>query len=87
MRKIAANAAALLFGATFPAGFFLLAEAGAMELHTAFSVAQWSGLPLTGFYGLCAARCRGERWQVALLQAAVAALIGGLLIAFKALVH
>ena len=87
MNEIAANVLALFFGASFPAVFFLLAAAGAMEIDTAFEVAKWSGLPLTGSYGLGAARLRGEGWPAALLQAAVVALIGGLLIAFEALVH
>jgi hypothetical protein len=85
-REIAANAVAVTFGVSFPAVFFVLAAAGAMETDTAFEVAKWSGLPLTGFYGLCAARLRGEGWPAALFQAAAVALIGGFLIAFKALV-
>jgi hypothetical protein len=86
-REIAANVGALIFGASFPAVFFVLAAAGAMEIDTAFDVAKWSGLPLTAFYGLCAARLRGEGWPAALSQAAMVALIGALLIGFKALLH
>jgi hypothetical protein len=86
-REITANAVAVTFGVSFPAVFFVLAAAGAMDTDTAFEVAKWSGLPLTGFYGLCAARLRGEGWPAALFQAAAVALIGGVLIAFKALVH
>jgi len=86
-RELAANLAALVFGASFPATFFLLAAAGAMQIETAFELATWSGLPLTAFYGLCAARLRGEGWPAALFQAVVVALIGGLLVAFKALLH
>jgi hypothetical protein len=86
-REIAANAVAVIFGVSFPAVFFALAAAGAMETDTAFEVAKWSGLPLTAFYGLCAARLRGERWPAALFQGAAVALIGASLIAFKALVH
>jgi hypothetical protein len=86
-REIAANVAALFFGASFPAIFFVLAAAGVMDIDTAFEVAKWSGLPLTASYGLAAARLRGEAWPAALFQAAVVALIGALLIAFKALVH
>jgi hypothetical protein len=37
--------------------------------------------------GLHLGRLRGGGWPAALFQAAVVALIGGLLIAFKALVH
>ena len=87
LREITANAVAVIFGVSFPAVFFVLAAAGAMETDTAFDVAKWSGLPLTGFYGLCAARLRGEGWPAALFQAGTVALIGGFLIAFKALVH
>ena len=87
IREITANVVALFFGASFPAIFFVIAAAGAMEIDTAFEVAKWSGLPLTASYGLAAARLRGEGWPAALFQAAVVALIGGLLIAFKALVH
>ena len=86
-RELAANLVALVFGAGFPAVFFLLAAAGAMQIETAFELATWSGLPLTAFYGLCAARLRGEGWPAALVQAVVVALIGGLLIVFKALLH
>jgi hypothetical protein len=86
-REIAANAVAIVFGVSFPAVFFALAAAGAMATDTAFEVAKWSGLPLTGFYGLTAARLRGEGWPAAFFQAATVALIGGFLIAFKALVH
>jgi hypothetical protein len=86
-REITANAIAVIFGVSFPSVFFVLAAAGVMETDTAFDVAIWSGLPLTGFYGLCAARLRGEGWPAALFQAAVVALIGGFLIAFEALVH
>ena len=58
-----------------------------MDGDTAFDLAIWSGLPLTAFYGFCAARLRGEEWPAAVFQAATVALIGGLLIAFKALLH
>jgi hypothetical protein len=86
-REITANAMALVLGASVPAVFFVLAATGAMGTHTAFEVAKWSGLPLTAFYGLCAARLRGEGWPAALLQAAAVAVIGGFLIALKALIH
>jgi hypothetical protein len=86
-REIEANVVAVIFGASFPAIFFALAAAGAMEGDTAFDLAIWSGLPLTAFYGFCAARLRGEGWPAAVFQAAMVALIGGFLIAFKALLH
>jgi hypothetical protein len=86
-REIGANVVAVVFGASFPATFFVLAAAGVFEVDTAFELAKWSGLPLTAFYGLCAARLRGEGWPGALFQAAMVALIGAFLIGLKALVH
>ena len=86
-RELTANLVALICGASVPAIFFLLAAAGAMQIETAFEVAKWCGLPLAAFYGLCAARLRGEGWPATIFQAVVVALIGGLLIVFKALLH
>jgi VIT1/CCC1 family predicted Fe2+/Mn2+ transporter len=87
VREIAADAIAVAFGILFPAVFFVLAGVHALETDTAFTVAKWSGIGLIGFYGFCAARLAGQRLPRALLQALGAAAIGGLLIAFKALVH
>jgi hypothetical protein len=87
LRHIAVQALAVGFGVAFPAVFFVLAAAGAMEVETAFSVAKWSGLGVIGFYGFCAARLAGAGLAGALLQAAAVAVIGSLLIALKALVH
>jgi hypothetical protein len=67
-REMAANVAAVIFGASFPALFFVLAAVGAMEIDTAFEIAKWSGLPLTAFYGFAAARLRGEGRPAALLR-------------------
>ena len=64
-----------------------LAAAGAMETETAFDIAKWSGLPLTAFYGFCAARLSGMGLPAAFLQATTVAAIGGFLIGLKALVH
>ncbi|MGZ4649526.1 MAG: hypothetical protein ACXV3A_03165 [Kineosporiaceae bacterium] len=75
------------FGVAFPAVFFLLAALGLMELSTAFGLAKWSGLGLIGFYGYWAARFAGAPVARALIQAALVALVGGGLIALKALVH
>ena len=49
--RIAGDVAAEAFGIGFPAVFFVLAAASAMELETAFTVAKWSGLALIGLYG------------------------------------
>jgi VIT1/CCC1 family predicted Fe2+/Mn2+ transporter len=75
------------FGVAFPAVFFVLAAAGAMEIDTAFDLAKWTGLGLIGFYGFVAARYAGAPVSRALLQGAGAAAIGAALIALKALVH
>jgi hypothetical protein len=39
-REMAANVAAVIFGASFPALFFVLAALGAMEIDTGFGVPQ-----------------------------------------------
>ena len=44
-REIASNVVAVIFGASFPAIFFALAAAGAMETETAFDVAIVVGAP------------------------------------------
>jgi hypothetical protein len=87
VREIAADAGGVALGVAFPAAFFLLAAAGAMELDTAFTVARWTGLGLIGFYGYCAARLAGESLLRGLVHALIIALVGAFLIALKALVH
>ncbi len=86
-REIATDVAAVAVGVSFPAVFFLLSAAGAMEVGTAFEWAKWSGLGLIGFYGFCAGRLSGMGLPAAFVQAAAAAAIGGFLIGLKALVH
>ena len=79
--RASANVAAMIFGTSRPALFFVLAAIGPWRSPDG------PGLPLTAFYGFAAARVRGEGRPAALLQAAVVALIGGFLIALKALLH
>jgi hypothetical protein len=81
------DAGAVAFGVGFPVVFFVLAALGVLELGTAFTVAKWTGLALIGFYGYWAARFSGAPVPRALLQGAVVALVGGALIALKALLH
>ena len=78
---------AVAFGVAFPAVFFLLAILESVELDTAFALAKWTGLGLIGFYGYWAARFAGAPIVRALAQAALVAAVGGIVIAFKALVH
>jgi VIT1/CCC1 family predicted Fe2+/Mn2+ transporter len=78
---------AVAFGVAFPAVFFVLAAAGAMEVGTAFTLAKWTGLGLICFYGFVAARFAGAPMSRALAQGLGAGAIGAALIAFKALVH
>jgi hypothetical protein len=85
--EIGDDVVAVFFGISFPSIFFILAAAGAMELDTAFSWAKWSGLGLIGFYGYAAGRLAGAGFLTCLLQALGAALIGGALIAVKAVLH
>lgn len=85
--EIAADVGAVALGIGFPAVFFLLSVADAMEVETAFALAKWSGLALIGLYGFVAARLAGARLPAALVQAVAIALIGAFLIGLKALVH
>jgi hypothetical protein len=81
------SAAAVALGVGFPAVFFLLALMHLIELDTAFAIAKWGGLGLIGFYGYWAARFAGAPVPRALVQAALVAAAGGIVIAFKALIH
>jgi hypothetical protein len=81
------SAGAVAFGVGFPAVFFLLAVVHVIELDTAFAIATWGGLGLIGFYGYWAARFAGASVLRALVQAALVAAVGGIVIVFKALVH
>jgi hypothetical protein len=85
--EIAADVGGVAFGIAFPAIFFLLSVADAMEVDTAFALAKWSGLALIGLYGFMAARLAGAALPAALLQAVAIALVGAFLIGLKALVH
>src|SRR4029079_18313666 len=85
-RAIWADAVAVAFRISFPTIFFLLAAAGAIDLNTAFDLAKCSGLGLIGLYGFAAARLAGEGLALALVKGTGAALIGGFLIALKAIV-
>jgi VIT1/CCC1 family predicted Fe2+/Mn2+ transporter len=87
LAEIGTDAVAVFFGVSFPAIFFFLAAVGAMELHTAFVWARWSGLGLIGFYGYAAGRLAGARPLACVVQALAVATIGGVLIAIKALIH
>ena len=82
-----ADVLAVAAGAAFPAVFFVLAAAGALELDTAFTIAKWSGLGLIALYGYWAARLGGASTARALVYAGAVALIGAFVIALKALVH
>jgi hypothetical protein len=87
VREVARDAAAVSFGVLFPAVFFVLAAADAIDLDTAFDIAKWSGVALIGFYGFCAARLAGDGLVESLLRGLLAGAIGATLIGFKALVH
>ncbi len=87
LAHIVEDVVAVAIGVAFPALFFILAAAGAMELDTAFTIAKWTGLALIGAYGFVAARFAGASWLGALAQALAVAAIGAVMIAVKALVH
>jgi hypothetical protein len=87
LSEVSGEIAAVVFGAAFPAVFFVLAGVGAIELDTAFGLAKWAGLGLIAFYGFCAARLAGETLLASLLSASATGAIGAVLIALKALLH
>jgi hypothetical protein len=87
VRHILGDVAAVAVGIAFPAVFFVLAAADVLEPDAAFTIAKWSGLGLISFYGFVAGRLAGAGLWVSLLQALAVGAIGGVLIAFKALVH
>ena len=86
-RELLADIAAVIFGVAFPALFFILAAAGVLEQNAAFTAAKWTGLGLIALYGMVGARAAGAGMVAALIQGSAVALIGGALIALKALVH
>lgn len=87
LRTAALDAAAVMFGAGFPALFFVLAAAGAFDVGLAFTLSKWTGLGLICSYGFVAGRLSGSSVGGAILHAAAVGAIGGVLIALKALVH
>ena len=87
LTHVVGSAAAVALGVGFPAVFFLLAWVHVVELDTAFRIATWGGLALIGFYGFWAARFSGAPMPRALLQATAVAAVGGIVIAFNALVN
>lgn len=87
LRELLTDAGAVAFGAGFPAVFFVLAAAGAIDTDLAFGLAKWSGLGLICVYAFVAARLSGARPARAFMHAALLGAIAGALIALKALVH
>jgi hypothetical protein len=87
VRELSADVAAVAFGVSFPAVFFLLAATDALQVETAFTIAKWTGLGLIGVYGYAGARLSGAGVAASLAQAAAVALIGAAVIVLKSLVH
>jgi hypothetical protein len=87
VREVLGDSGAVLFGAGFPAVFFVLAAIGAMEVRTAFRLATWTGLGLILAYGYLAARLSGSSAPAAILKSLAIGLVGLILIALKALLH
>jgi hypothetical protein len=86
-REAEADVLAVAAGAGFPAVFFLLAAAGAIELDTAFALAKWSGLGLIAAYGYAAGRLSGAAVGRSVLHALAVGAIGAGVILVKAVVH
>jgi hypothetical protein len=87
LRAVAGDTVAVAFGVAFPSVFFVASALGLFDYDFAFTIAKWTGLVLIAGYGYVAARLSGSSPGRALLEAAGVALIGGVLIALKALVH
>jgi hypothetical protein len=87
MREMVRQAGAATFGAAFPALFFILAAAGAIDTQLAFRLSKWTGLGLICGYGYLGSRLAGSTVVRSLVHAAAVGAIGGALIAFKALLH
>ena len=87
MHRLAEESVAVMFGAGFPAIFFLLAAAGVMDEDAAVRLSKWSGLGLIFAYGYIASRLAGMTRPGSLLRAAIVGMIGGALIALKAFLH
>jgi hypothetical protein len=87
VRTAALEAAAVMFGAGFPALFFVLAAAGAFDAGLAFTLSKWTGLALICLYGFVAGRLSGSGVGGAVLHAAAVGAVGGALIALKSLLH
>jgi hypothetical protein len=85
--ELAADAGAVSVGIAFPAVFFLLAAAGVMQNESATTVAKWTGVGLTAFYGFAAARLAKRSIGSALLNAVAIAGVGAFLILLKSLAH
>jgi hypothetical protein len=87
VRDLAGESFAVVFGAGFPAVFFIVSALGAFGTELAFTLARWTGLALICTYGFLAARLAGAGVGRGLRHAAAVGLIGGALIAVKALLH
>jgi hypothetical protein len=87
VRELVGEGGAVVFGAAFPAVFFVLAALGVFDIDVAFRLAKWTGLGLICAYAFVAARMSGYHLLGALVHAALIGAIGGALIALKALLH
>jgi hypothetical protein len=87
VRTMARDATPVVVGAAFPAVFFVLAAAGAFEIDVAFALSKWTGVALLGGYAYLGARLAGLGLLPSSLHAAALTLLGGVLVAVKALIH
>ena len=71
---------------TLPTFFLLLAVLDVMELHRAFTVAQWTGFGVIGAYTYLAARASGNSQLRSMLGGLGMLLVGGALILLNSLV-
>ena len=87
LAEMVREASAVVFGAGFPAIFFVLAAAGVLSIDHAFTFAKWSGIGLIAGYGYLAARLAGAPHTHSAARGLAIGLVGAALIALKALLH
>lgn len=83
-RRVAfGNIAAGFLTAVLPVVYFVLAEAGAMELDAAFDAAIWTGIGVLGAYAVVANRLAGFPLGRSLLVGLAFTALGASLVALK----
>jgi multidrug transporter EmrE-like cation transporter len=86
-RKSIRNTALGFLAALLPAVFFVFAVLDTIELHTAFTIATWTGIGVVGTYAFVANRLAGMPILGSAFAGVGFAVLGAILVALKAIVH